>query len=269
MYTGLEWSSVSGRKNIGYLYAISQGATVIWDFDDDIMLKFWIPQAAPLGAPSLEHTISEMEALDKLEIVEPLEYKWLTYNPYPALGAPDSPSWPRGLPIEDALNSNSSNPVTVEAERIKTNTIAVLQSASDHQPDADELYSGIMPFPFYFRKPDFQLPLVVPKQTFTPYNKQASLHFQVALWALYLPVSVEIEISDIWRSYIAQRLFWEAGLRVGFFPRPVVVKDHDICVEMNAQDNAKKASSKIERLITFLGSWVPTGGRSVAGIVNE
>lgn len=267
----LEWSSVSGRKNIGYLYAISQGATIIWDFDDDIMLKFWIPGASPLGAPSLEHMISEMEASDKIEVVEPLEHKWLTYNPYPALGAPDSPSWPRGLPIEDALNINSSNPVTVEAGRIKTNTIAVLQSASDHQPDADELYSGIMPFPFYFCKPDFQLPLVVPKQTFTPYNKQASLHFQVALWALYLPMSVEIEISDVWRSYIAQRLFWEADLRVGFFPRPVVVKDHDIRVEENAQDTAKKASSKIKRLITFLQSWVPTGeqSQSVDGIVNE
>ena len=42
----LPWKSF-GRKNAGYLYAISQGANVIWDFDDDNMLKFWMKDASP------------------------------------------------------------------------------------------------------------------------------------------------------------------------------------------------------------------------------
>ena len=33
----LPWNHF-GRKNIGYLYAILHGATMIWDFDDDNML---------------------------------------------------------------------------------------------------------------------------------------------------------------------------------------------------------------------------------------
>ena len=42
----LPWHSF-GRKNIGYIYAISQEAEVIFDFDDDNMLKFWLSNASP------------------------------------------------------------------------------------------------------------------------------------------------------------------------------------------------------------------------------
>ena len=49
----LPWNSF-GRKNVGYLYALMHGAEVIWDFDDNNMLKFWLSGAAPPGAPSLD-----------------------------------------------------------------------------------------------------------------------------------------------------------------------------------------------------------------------
>ena len=48
----------TGRKNIGYYYAITHGADIIWDFDDDNMLKFWIPGAAPSWCPLNQHFIS-------------------------------------------------------------------------------------------------------------------------------------------------------------------------------------------------------------------
>ena len=41
----LPWNSF-GRKNIGYLFAISQGAKIIFDFDDDNIIKFWIKDAS-------------------------------------------------------------------------------------------------------------------------------------------------------------------------------------------------------------------------------
>lgn len=40
----LPWHSF-GRKNIGYLFAIANGAKVIWDFDDDNIIKFWMKGA--------------------------------------------------------------------------------------------------------------------------------------------------------------------------------------------------------------------------------
>eukprot|EP00731_Ephydatia_muelleri_P038637 Em0839g4a len=42
----LPWNHFS-RKNVGYLYAVTHGAKVIWDFDDDNLFKFWVPGAAP------------------------------------------------------------------------------------------------------------------------------------------------------------------------------------------------------------------------------
>ena len=42
----LPWNSF-GRKNVGYLYAITQGANVIFDFDDDNIIKFWMKGASP------------------------------------------------------------------------------------------------------------------------------------------------------------------------------------------------------------------------------
>ncbi len=42
----LPWNSF-GRKNVGYIFAIAHGAKVIWDFDDDNFLKFWLDGASP------------------------------------------------------------------------------------------------------------------------------------------------------------------------------------------------------------------------------
>ena len=49
-----------GRKNIGYLYAIANGAAVIWDFDDDNILKFWIKGASPDDFLEIDHFIENL-----------------------------------------------------------------------------------------------------------------------------------------------------------------------------------------------------------------
>ena len=247
---GIPWSNI-GRKVIGYLYAITHGATVIWDFDDNNMLKFWIPGAAPEGAPSIEAAIPTTESI---EVQEPQGHTWPTYNPYPALGAPALPSWPRGLPLDDALREEcSKGELRIFQERSKS--IAVLQSLSDHQPDADVIYQSTMPFPFFFNRTTEARPLLIPSNTFSPYNAKATLHFQTGFWALYLPISVDVGLSDIWRGYIAERLFWEAGLRVGFTARPLVVQDHDIHITKDLSVSQLKASNRTKQLITFLGAW--------------
>ena len=74
----LPWNHF-GRKNIRYLYAIMHGAEVIWDFDDDNALKFWIPGAAPAGAPSIDKAIPENKE-QTIEALEPKDHKWPTYN---------------------------------------------------------------------------------------------------------------------------------------------------------------------------------------------
>ena len=43
-----------------------------------------------------------------------------------------------------------------------------------------------------------------------------------------LPTSMDHELSDVWHSYIGQRLFWETVLVVEFIGRPLVVQDRNI-----------------------------------------
>ena len=81
---------------MGYLYAIKHGAKVIWDFDDDNSLKFWLTGAAPPDAPSLDNVMAGVSE-EKVPVLELDDHKWPTYNPYPVLGAPTLPSWPRGF----------------------------------------------------------------------------------------------------------------------------------------------------------------------------
>ena len=244
------WDPI-GRKNIGYYYALTQDAKIIWDFDDDNMLKFWIKGAAPPGAPSIEASVP---ITDRMEVFEAQRHiNCSTWNPYPAMGAPSLPSWPRGLPLDDATNKQCSSSKLVPST-VTSESIAVLQSLSDRQPDADALYQAIMPFPFYFKKREMKS-VLIPPYTLTPYNMRATLHFEVGFWALFLPhTSIDGELSDIWRSYIGQRLFWEAGLRVGFVGRPLVVQDQNIHISLD-KASVKEYSSMLGKLIKFLGSW--------------
>ena len=87
------------------------------------------------------------------------------------------------------------------------------------------------------------------------YNAKATLHFQPGLWALYLPITVDKELSDIWRGYIAERLFWEAGLRVGVTARPLVLQDHSIRITEDLSVSLLKASNRTKQLVAFLGAW--------------
>ena len=245
----ITWNHV-GRKNIGYYYAITHGAKTIWDFANDNMLKFWIPGAAPPGAPSLDAAVPLTK---EVAVLEPHGHTdCSTWNPYPAMGAPSQPSWPRGLPLDDATNEQCSS-FDFKLTNVTRRSIAVLQSLSDRQPDADDLYQAIMPLPFYFKKREMKT-VLVPPYTLTPYNMRATLHFEVGFWALFLPTFVDKELSDIWRSYVAQRLFWETGLRVGFIGRPLVVQDRNIHTSLD-KAAIRETSSRIRKLINFLGSW--------------
>ena len=253
----LPWNNF-GRKNVGFLYAIVHGATVIWDFDDDNMLKFWIPSAAPEGAPSLSAAIPSSQGVETVQVLEPYNHSFPTYNPYPALGAPTLPSWPRGLPLSH-IKLTESYDSQIKIRDINRQSIAVLQSLAEHQPDLDAIYRITMPVPFSFKRSNETKPLLVPKGVLTPYNAQATLHLQPSFWALLLPITVHGRVSDIWRSYFAQRLFWDVGLQVGFLPRPIVVQDRNPHSNLGDLDAERDLYQKSEHLVEFLGKWEGKG----------
>ena len=51
-----------GRKNVGYVFAIANGAKTIWDFDDDNILKFWIKGASPEDSLEIDHYIDNIDS---------------------------------------------------------------------------------------------------------------------------------------------------------------------------------------------------------------
>lgn len=248
----LPWNHF-GRKNIGYLYAIMHGAKVIWDFDDDNALKFWIPGAAPPGAPSIDEAIPESDE-QIISVLEPKDHNWPTYNPYPILGAPTLPSWPRGLPLDDIKVSNCSD-TTLHTIRMKGGSIAVLQSLAEYQPDVDAIFRLTMPIPFFFNKTKVNKHLMIPKGSLTPYNAQATLHFSAGFFGLFLPITVSGRVTDIWRSFIAQRLFWDAGLQFGFIARPLVVQDRNVHSNIGDLGSEWDLYIKGKPLMEFLESW--------------
>ena len=259
--SSLPWNTF-GRKNVGYLYAIMHGADVIWDFDDDNLLKFWIPGAAPSNTPSIDSSIPQEEIIN---VLEPTGHDWPTYNSYPVLGAPTLPSWPRGLPPDDVKETKCSN-TSVKNTKLYSNKIAVLQSLADYQPDVDAIFRITMPVPMWFDRKQETRPLIVPDGVFTPYNAQATLHFKAGFWGLYLPISVTGRVSDIWRSYIAKRLFWDAGLKMGFLPRPLVVQDRNVHSNIADLEAERDLYMKSKHLVEFLGEWEGKGKTMVERI---
>ncbi|CAB9524693.1 unknown protein [Seminavis robusta] len=87
-------------------------------------------------------------------------------------------------------------------------------------------------------------------------HAQATLHFPVAFWGLYLPITVNGRVSDIWRSYIVQRLLreLEAPARVLYSP-PMVTQfcnAHDYAGDFVAEQHLYL---RTEALLEFLDSW--------------
>lgn len=77
----------------------------------------------------------------------------------------------------------------------------------------------------------------------------------VCLHLVYLmPIQVHGRVSDIWRSYIAQRLLWEADAYVAFAPPMVtqVRSPHNPLADMHAEHDLY---AKALRLVQFL-RWV-------------
>ena len=87
-----------------------------------------------------------------------------------------------------------------------------------------------------------------------PYNAQATVVHKSALWSLLLPMTVHSRVSDIWRSYIAQRLMQDIGVRVAFAP-PHVRQDrnsHNILGDLKAEDALYHQATS---LCKFLKTW--------------
>lgn len=255
----LPWNSF-GRKNIGYLYAMKNGAKVIWDFDDDNYIKFWMDGAAPDSNVFLDSHISLSRAKNVTASVVSCDSNTLFFNPYPYLGATAENAWPRGFPISN-VNLIPSSKCNFQTQNIISDKIGILQSLADHQPDVDAIFRMTKQDKFYF---DYLKVKTIPKNSFymllsnglyTPTNAQATFYFEKAFKLLYLPVTVPGRVSDIWRSYIGQGILSLYGIYTGFFRRALVDQNRNKhLLEADFQSEID-LYTKTKSLVTLIDKW--------------
>ena len=197
------------RKNIGYLVAISQGALCIYETDDDnAPLGNWAPRAETVRASRVDG------------------HGWV--NVYRLFS--EERIWPRGFPL-DALSESFSKAPTL-AEETSAVRAPIQQGLVNNSPDVDALWRLVMDRPF-----DFQAgpSVLLPRGAWCPFNSQSTWWFPVAYPLMYLPSFCSFRMTDIWRSFIAQRCLWELDLGIVFHGPEVVQErnEHDLMRDFN------------------------------------
>lgn len=243
------------RKNIGYLYAIQQNATIVLDLDDDNILTL-----SSDGNSSDSHVAESLEIFSgmaqrtmQVQTVDmPPKYSHRALNPFPLMGANISGTWPRGLPLHLVKNAEAMG-LPGDIQVLPLSNFGVIQSVCNQDPDVDAVYRLTRPLPFSFLG---NTSIAIPKGLYAPYNAQATLHFPSMYWGLYLPMTVTGRVSDIWRSYIVQRLMRDLAVSLDVIYSPALVTQvrnaHDYIGDMAAEQHLYV---RTEAFLEFLDEW--------------
>lgn len=192
--TGLRFAAACpvrtyARKNIGYLVAIGNGASLIIETDDDNLPRpaFFDARHRRLAVPRAAGT------------------GWLNVYRYFS----EANIWPRGLPL-DAVQCS-----VPPFEQLMTQEIdcPIQQGLADENPDVDAIYRLLLPLPQNFRQ---DRRVALGSGAWCPFNSQNTAWWPDAFPLLYLPVHCSFRMTDIWRSFVAQRIGWENGWHVLF-----------------------------------------------------
>jgi hypothetical protein len=190
------------RKNIGYLLAIGNGASIIVETDDDNIpyQEFWTARQRTCNVP----------------VVESPAPRWVNAYRY----FTDHNIWPRGFPLEHLQH----DPPTCESLNTKDVDCPIQQGLCDDNPDVDAVYRLVLPLPQNFRK-DRKVALT--KGSWCPFNSQNTTWWPDAFKLLYLPSYCSFRMTDIWRSFIAQRIAWLNDWAI-LFHEPTVTQQRNV-----------------------------------------
>lgn len=177
------------RKNLGYLLAIAQGAQEIVETDDDNipLSAFWDPRD-----PWLKARRSKGEG-------------WA--NVYREF-APSAPIWPRGFPIEQVRSC-----AAVSFGDPEVTECLIQQGLANGDPDVDAIFRMLHELPIDFAGGEA---VALGPGCWCPFNSQNTTFFGAALPLMYLPSHCSFRMTDIWRSFVAQRCLWEMGSSAAF-----------------------------------------------------
>lgn len=185
------------RKNVGYLAAMCYGVQSIYETDDDnFPTEAWKPRNDHVEAR-----------------VHSSSCKW--FNAYRCFTG--ERIWPRGLPVNaiDLWDEPTPSCASVWSP--------IQQGLADNHPDVDAIWriaNGNRPVTFNRASP-------VAVKSWCPFNSQNTWWFPQAYPLMYLPSHCSFRMTDIWRSFVAQRCLWDMG-GVVTFHAPDVVQDRNI-----------------------------------------
>jgi hypothetical protein len=187
------------RKNIGYLVAMRERATVIIETDDDNIpvQKFW-------------------EERTRRQVVRLVSNAgWVNVYRY----FTEANIWPRGLPL-DKIQAAIPQFDSLSQEEMDC---PIQQGLADENPDVDAIYRLALPLPQSFRK---NVSVALGNGSWSPFNSQNTTWWRDAFPLLYLPAYCSFRMTDIWRSFVAQRIAWAQGWGI-LFHEPTVWQERN------------------------------------------
>lgn len=225
----LPWNHYT-RKMAGYVWAITMGADVIVDTDDD-------------NIPNADWSLADFDG--EYQVTSGQEEFVNVYKFFSG-----EHLWPRGFPPRRILDEKST---PLSPARVK---VGVWQGLSDGEPDLDAIFR-------LTREHDSitftqSAPIVLGHGTVCPFNSQNTAFRKELFPLLYLP-SVNFRFTDILRGLVAQPIMWQLGYHLGF-TRATVVQ------ERNLHDTLADFESEIpmylhtERLPAIIGEAIKSEG---------
>jgi len=230
------------RKNLGYLAAIATGIDHLVETDDDNIPgeDFWCLRQASVDASLVRHP------------------GWC--NAYTFFTT--ARIWPRGLPLKAIRPSYEARP------GLPSPTVCeclIQQGLANENPDVDAVYrlTGSLPIRFEQRAP-----VALARGTWCPFNSQNTTFFRAAFPLLYLPSCCTFRMTDIWRSFVAQRCLWEMNSTV-LFSAATVSQDrneHDLLRDF---EDEIPGYLQNERIQTILEALPLTAGRAPSTVCQN
>ncbi|MCO5551393.1 hypothetical protein L7F22_004896 [Adiantum nelumboides] len=231
------------RKSVGYLFAIQHGAKVIYDADEHASilghnLSYVFDVALP-ESHSKTNSLLQFVSLPNRTVI----------NPYIHFG--QHSVWPRGLPLDSVSSINSE----IYYDSVSSGRQWIQHGLSNGLPDVDSVFyftrkgvQELIDIKFDSRAP----PVVLPQGTMAPFSHINTLFHHSAFWALMLPISVNPQVSDIFRSFWAQRILWEIGGYLAVYPPSTHRTDAKMAFSFEEE---KELHESVDRLINLLIGW--------------
>ena len=190
------------RKNLGYLLALQDKPDCIIETDDDNapLPSFWTPRAR------------QQQALRLTSAGWVNVYRCFT----------EEMIWPRGFPLEN-LQVGPPSASMLAKDSTESCEALVQQGLANGDPDVDAVYRLTRVLPFSFQD---ATPVFLGKDAWCPFNSQNTTFFREAFPLLYLPSFCTFRMTDIWRSFVAQRCLWQMDSGV-LFTSPTVFQDRN------------------------------------------